>query len=76
MRARRSWPGNVVGPDLVSTINETLDAAKSRGVEPAQVDSSAYAQFLPATVMAVTLYQIQIATNLAVNTGIFERIGS
>jgi hypothetical protein len=65
-----TWDG------LVATINETLDVAKARGVEPAQVDSSAYAQFLPATLMAVTLYQIQIATNLGLNNRIYDRIGS
>jgi hypothetical protein len=62
--------------DLVETINETLDAAKARAVEPAQVDASPYAQFLPATLMAVTLYQIQIATNLALNNHIYEMIRS
>ncbi|HSM88025.1 MAG TPA: hypothetical protein VLT16_17855 [Candidatus Limnocylindrales bacterium] len=62
--------------DLVDSINETLDAAKARGVEPAQIDASAYAQFLPATLMAVTLYQIHIATNLAINNRVYEMIRS
>jgi hypothetical protein len=62
--------------DLVDSINGTLDAAKARGVEPAQIDASAYAQFLPATLMAVTLYQIHIATNLAMNNRIYEMIRS
>jgi len=62
--------------DLVATLTETLDAAKSRAVEPAQIDASSYAQFLPATLMAVTLYQITIATNLALNNHIYDRIGS
>jgi hypothetical protein len=53
--------------DLVAMLHETLDAAKKRAVEPAQVDRTSYAQFLPATLMAVTLYQITIATNLAFN---------
>jgi len=60
--------------DLVATLNETLDAAKTRGVEPAQVDASNYAQLLPATLMAVTLYQITIATNLAINNGVYNLI--
>ena len=60
--------------DLTAMINETLDAARARGVEPAQVDGSDYAQLLPATLMAVTLYQITIATNLALNNGIYDRI--
>jgi hypothetical protein len=62
--------------DLVQTIHETLDAAKARAVEPAQVDESSYAQFLPATLMAVTLYQINIATNLALNNRVYDFIRS
>ena len=70
LKGRWSWS------DLVDSINETLDAAKSRGVEPSQIDASPYSQFLPATLMAVTLYQIHIATNLAMNNRIYEKIGS
>jgi hypothetical protein len=66
--------GNWRWDDLVATLNETLDGAKSRGVDPAQVDQSSYAQLLPATLMAVTLYQITIATNLAINNRIYDRI--
>jgi hypothetical protein len=62
--------------DLIATLNETLDGARARGVEPAQVDASSYAQLLPATLMAVTLYQITIATNLAQNIGIYDLIRS
>lgn len=60
----------------MDSINESLDAAKSRGVEPSQVDASPYSQFLPATLMAVTLCRIHIATNLAINNRIYEKIGS
>jgi len=62
--------------DLVATLIETLAAARARGVEPAQVDASSYAQFLPATLMAVTLYQITIGTNLGMNNKIYELIRS
>lgn len=61
--------------DLVGSLTETLRAARARAVEPAQVDGSDYAQLLPATLMAVTLYQITIATNLAVNNEIYDRLG-
>ena len=61
--------------ELVATVVETLDAAKSRGVEPAQIDASNYAQVLPSTVMATTLYWITIATNLAMNNRIYDLIG-
>jgi hypothetical protein len=62
--------------DLVATLSETLDGAKLRGVEPSQVDASSYAQFMPATLMAVTLYQITIATNLALNNNVYQFIRS
>jgi hypothetical protein len=62
--------------DLIATLTETLDEAKMRGVEPAQIDETNYAQFLPATLMAVTLYQITIGTNLALNNNMFDVIGS
>jgi hypothetical protein len=53
--------------DLVDALNETLDMAKKRAVEPVHVDDTPYARFLPATVMATTLYQISIGANLALN---------
>jgi hypothetical protein len=68
---RGNWNWN----DLVAMLNQTLDDAAKRGVEPALLDSSNYAQFLPATIMAVTLYQITIATNLALNNRIYDLIG-
>jgi len=61
--------------DLVAMLHETLDAAKARAVEPAQIGTTHYAQLLPATVMAVTLYQITISTNLAVSNKIYDVIG-
>lgn len=53
--------------DLIDTLNETLDFAKRRAIEPEQIDTKVYARFLPATLMAVTMYPITIATNLAMN---------
>ena len=53
--------------DLVGALDETLDLAKKRAVEPAQVDATPYARFLPATVMAATLRGITIGTVLARN---------
>jgi hypothetical protein len=60
--------------DIVGALNDVLDSAKTRCVEPAQIDDSMYAQFLPATLMAVTLYQITISTNLGLNNRIYDRI--
>jgi hypothetical protein len=53
--------------DLVDALNETLDMAKRRAVEPVHVDASPYAPFLPATVMAMTVRQLTISANLAIN---------
>ena len=56
--------------DVVGALNETLDLAKKRALEPAQIDATAYAEFLPATIMAVTLYGISITTAMAVANGV------
>jgi hypothetical protein len=69
---RGSWNWN----DIVTMINGALDDAKKRGVEPALIDNSNYAQFLPATLMAVTLYQITVATNLALNNRVYDFVRS
>jgi len=53
--------------DLADALNETLDLAKRRAVEPVHVDASPYAPFLPATVMAMTVRQLTISANLALN---------
>jgi hypothetical protein len=58
--------------DLVGALNETLDLAKTRAVEPAQIDGTPYTMLLPATVMAVTLYGISITTSLAAANGVFR----
>jgi hypothetical protein len=58
--------------DLVDALNETLDMAKKRAVEPSQVDDTPYARFLPSTIMAVTLYQISIAANLSINNKVLD----
>jgi hypothetical protein len=53
--------------DLVGALNETLDFAKRRAVEPVHIDKTPYAHFLPATIMAVTVRQLTISANLALN---------
>ncbi|HET8772912.1 MAG TPA: hypothetical protein VFP80_03945 [Thermoanaerobaculia bacterium] len=53
--------------DLVGALHETLDLAKRRAVEPTHIDKTAYAHFLPATIMAVTIRQITMSANLALN---------
>jgi hypothetical protein len=63
---RGSWQWD----DLIDALNETLDFAKRRAVEPVHVDSSRFARFLPATVMALTMSQLTISANLAFNNSL------
>ena len=58
--------------DLVGALNETLELCKKRAVEPAALDPSVYARFVPATVMASTSYGITISTSLAAANGAIE----
>jgi hypothetical protein len=60
---RGAWQWN----DLVDALNETLDLAPLRALEPKHVDALPYAPFLPATVMATQAWQLTIAANLALN---------
>ncbi|HEU4891602.1 MAG TPA: hypothetical protein VFT47_08630 [Vicinamibacterales bacterium] len=56
--------------DLVGALNETLDFAKRRAIEPRHIDASPYAPFLPATVVATQVQQLTIALELALNNRI------
>jgi hypothetical protein len=47
--------GNWQWNDLVDALSYTLDAAKSRGVEPARIDETAFTSFLPAVLGAESL---------------------
>ena len=60
--------------DLVGALNETLDLAKKRALEPVHIDGQPYASFLPATVTAATLYGISITTSLAAANGAFAQL--
>ena len=60
--------------ELAGALEETTALAKMRAVEPEQLDDSAYARFLPATVMAATRRGISIATALAINNGLADRL--
>lgn len=66
-----SFTGSWQWQDIVDAVAETFDRAKQRAVEPAQLDATAYARFLPMTVIATTLYQISIATSLARNNDVY-----
>jgi len=67
-----SSDGTWLWEDLLGAVNETLDLAKKRSVEPVQLDATPYSCFLPATVMAVTYYGISISTSLAAANGVFR----
>ena len=58
--------------DLVAALNETLDLAKKRAVEPALLDATTYSRFLPATVMASTTYGVTIGTTFTAANGAIE----
>lgn len=60
--------------NLLTALEETLEMAKKRAVEPAMLEKTRYAQFLPTTMMAVTLHWITVATNLAINNNVYQRI--
>jgi len=53
--------------DLVAAVGETLDLARTRAVEPGQVDGTGYAQLLPATVLSAASRPITVTTDLSVN---------
>ena len=57
--------------EVVNTLHETLDMARLRALEPAHIDQTHYAQFLPATVSAVTVHPlINMALNYAQVNGL------
>lgn len=56
--------------DLVDALNNTLDRAKQRAIEPVHIEATPFAPLLPATVMASQVRQLTIAANLALNNGI------
>jgi hypothetical protein len=64
--------GNWNWNDIVEAMEETLDMAKKRAVEPSQIEATSYAQVLPAIVLAVTSYWITVATNLSFNNFVSE----
>lgn len=58
--------------DLLDVVSETLDAAKKRAIEPAQIDTTAYTRFLPAVVSSVTTFPITASLNFAFNNSLHE----
>jgi hypothetical protein len=59
--------------ELLAAVNDTLDSAKRRALEPAHLDNTAYSFFLPATVSAYTFPEISISNNLLRNVQLYSR---
>lgn len=53
--------GKWLWQDVVDALNDTLDFAKRRAVEPDHFHDTQYPRFLPATLMAVTFGQLSIS---------------
>jgi hypothetical protein len=60
--------------ELLVAVNDALDSAKIRAVEPVHIDSTAYSTFLPATVSAYTFPEISISNNLLRTLQIYTRL--
>lgn len=58
--------------DLLNTVNETLNMAKRRAIEPAHIDTTSYARFLPALVSSMTVHPLSASLNFAFNNKIHE----
>jgi hypothetical protein len=52
--------------DIVTAIHETYDLVPLRAVEPQHLDTTAYAQLLPATLLSAAAQPITISTDLAI----------
>lgn len=65
-----AWSWN----ELVGVVNDTLDAAKRRAIEPAHLGSSPYSWFLPATMSAYTFPEISISNHLLRNKQIYSKL--
>ena len=69
-----TWDGRWHWDDLVMALNDTLDLARIRAVEPDLVDRSRLAPLLPAAVFPVYPVQISMTLNLALNNDRFRSI--
>jgi hypothetical protein len=63
-----------VWQDLVDALNETLELAKIRAVEPAHIEEKSLNRLLPASLLAFTLREISISANLSNNNQIMEKM--
>jgi hypothetical protein len=69
-----SFDGAWSWEELVGAVNETLDAAKLRALEPTHLDTTPYDALLPATHSAWTFPEISISNNLLRNLSVYLRL--
>jgi hypothetical protein len=69
-----AWDGSWHWEDLAGAVEETFALARQRAVEPDQIDATPYARFLPATVMAATIWGVSIGTTLALNNDVLAHM--
>ncbi len=62
--------------DLLATINDTLDQAKKRAVEPGDIDKTSYSRFLPATVSPVTVHPVTASLNYSFNNLVYQKLNT
>jgi hypothetical protein len=62
--------------DLVDALNETLDFARLRAVEPSQIDKTELSRFLPSVISAVTMFPLTAALNFSDNNGLRAHLGA
>ena len=60
--------------DLIGAVNDALDSAKLRAIEPVHLDTTAYDALVPATHSAWTYPEISISNNLLRNVRIYDRL--
>jgi hypothetical protein len=62
--------------ELLDAVNDTLESAKRRAIEPAHVETTRYAWLLPATYAAYTFPEISISNHLLRNVRIYARMSA
>jgi hypothetical protein len=60
--------------ELVAAVNDALDSAKHRAIEPVHVAATGYSWFLPATVSAYTFPEVSISNNFLRNLELYTKL--
>jgi hypothetical protein len=60
--------------ELLAAVNDALDSARMRLIEPVHIDDTAYSAFLPATVSSYTFPEISISNNWLRNLEIYAKV--